>query len=122
MKTGFIYSPNSQNAKSQYIGSTTQSLNVRLSKHKNAHKKYKAGTKNATRTTSFEILSQPDCEITLLSQIEFENRTELYKAEQAILERERQGELRVVNKNNAFSELKGGDYLRQWNLNRKKLN
>ena len=119
MNTGFIYSLNSQSAKSQYIGSTTQPLSIRLSKHKNAYKGYQAGTKNVYRISSYEILSQPDCEIKLISKVEFENRTELYKAEQEILEREKQGDFRVVNKNAAFSKLKKNDYLRQWNLNKK---
>jgi hypothetical protein len=62
-----------------YIGSTTLTLDLRLSNHKSHYKLYING--HANYLTAHEILKHPNVRITLIENYPCTNREELYKRE-----------------------------------------
>lgn len=74
-----IYKITSDQTPDIYIGSTTQTLNIRLSKHKNDYKRYLKGKYHYV--TSFNIVKYPNCKIDLLELCDFETKEELRKRE-----------------------------------------
>ena len=75
-----------------YVGSTTQSLSSRMSKHRSNHKGYLAG--KYRYTSSYKLLEQGDCHIILLENVSCANKEELHAAERRWIE-----QLACVNKN-----------------------
>lgn len=63
----------------QYIGSTIQKLNQRLSQHKNQYKRYVKGLRHYM--TSYEIIKNNDYSIELIEEVEYDNIIELHKIE-----------------------------------------
>lgn len=76
---GKIYIIKSKQSDKVYIGSTTQSLNVRLRCHKKDYKLYLEGKRSFL--TSFEIIKFEDCCIELLEEYPCENKNQLHKRE-----------------------------------------
>jgi hypothetical protein len=76
---GKIYSLRSFQTENIYIGSTTQPLKTRLSKHKNDFKRWQEG--NLSLITSYEILKFDDCYIELICECPCENKEQLQKKE-----------------------------------------
>ena len=74
-----IYKITSDQTNDIYIGSTTKSLNRRLSDHKYDYKRYLRGDYHYV--TSFEISKYPDCKIELLELCNFETKEELRRRE-----------------------------------------
>ena len=74
-----IYKITSEQTPDIYIGSTTKTLNTRLTRHKCEYRKYLRGKHNYV--TSFEIVKYPDCKIQLLELCNFETKEELRKLE-----------------------------------------
>jgi len=89
MKIGRIYKLSCLEHDFIYIGSTTLSLNQRLSSHRSMAKRYLDGRKNIY-ITSIEIVKHPSCKIELLEELEFENRKDLNKRERFYIEQEKQ--------------------------------
>jgi hypothetical protein len=90
--TGKIYSIRSFLTDKYYIGSTTQPLSKRLSKHKGNYTLWlKDKTRPRSYVSSFEILKLNDAYIELIENIKCENKEELHK---------REGELIREHKNN----------------------
>lgn len=81
-KNGKVYIIYSENAKLGYVGSTIQSLECRLMKHKTDMAGY-FGLLNKTRNyrSSFEVLIYNDYKIILLEDFKCLNRRELEKRE-----------------------------------------
>ena len=75
-----------------YVGSTTQELNVRLSKHKSDYKRYLVG--NYHFVTSFKVLENNDFDIHLIRSYEFDNNIDLLAKEGYYVKK-----LNCVNKN-----------------------
>ena len=92
-KNGKIYTIRSFETDKYYIGSTTQSLSKRLSKHKNDYKVYLNGKFN--NITSFEIIKYDDCYIELLEAYPCKSKDELTK---------REGELIRLHKNDIVNK------------------
>jgi hypothetical protein len=63
-----------------YIGSTTKTLQQRLSNHKRHYKSYLAG-KSTNYMTSFKILKNDDYGIELLEEVHFQNKRQLHERE-----------------------------------------
>lgn len=78
-KIGRVYIMKSPNTDKVYVGSTTKTLNHRLSKHKGDYNSYKAGKK--TYITSIEILSKGDAYMEELETYEDITREELEREE-----------------------------------------
>jgi hypothetical protein len=78
-KNGKIYTIRSHQTGDIYIGSTTQTLTKRLSKHKNGFKRWKNG--KGHYTSSFEIIKYDDAYIELLELCPCDSKMELHKRE-----------------------------------------
>lgn len=74
-----IYCIRSHQCKYLYIGSTTQSLALRMAGHRAGYKKYLSNNKNFL--ASFHILKYPDAYIELVEKYPCEDRDELLKHE-----------------------------------------
>ena len=75
-----------------YVGSTTQELNIRLSKHKSDYKRYLVG--NYHFVTSFKVLENNDFDIHLIRSYDFDNKIDLLAKESFYIKK-----LNCVNKN-----------------------
>ena len=80
-----------------YIGSTTQTLAQRLSKHTSNYKQYIKT--NINHITSYEIIKLGDSYITLIEEHNFNNRQQLFK---------REGEVMKLNINNIVNMIIAG--------------
>ena len=89
---GKIYTIRSYLTDNIYIGSTTQSLTKRLSKHKADYKWFITG--NGNNVTSFEIIKFGDAYIELLEEFPCETKNQLCKREGELIR-----ENNCVNKN-----------------------
>jgi hypothetical protein len=78
--TSKIYKISSPQCEKFYIGSTTNTINIRLSEHKSNYKRY---IKNEIGgyLTSFEVVKFDDCIIELIKDVKCENRKELERVE-----------------------------------------
>jgi len=96
-----------------YIGSTTQTLAQRLSKHTNNYKHYLKNN-NTHYMTSYEIIKYGDFYITLIEECNFNNRQQLFK---------REGEIMKLNNNNIVNKLIAGRTDKEYyNDNKDKIN
>ena len=69
-----------------YIGSTTESLSRRMSKHRNKYKKYKdGGDKHATCYDMFDEYGIEHCKIELIEYCKCETKDELLRREGQII-------------------------------------
>ena len=82
--TGRIYKIKSPQTEKVYIGSTIQTLQNRLIKHKSGYKRYQSGKGN--NMTSYEILKHGDATIELIDEREYETMTELQYKEREYIE------------------------------------
>lgn len=80
-----IYKITSPNSNKIYIGSTCDDLNKRLTKHKGNYKTYLKG--NYNYVTAFEILKNPNAQITLLENYPCKNEKELHEREKKWIEK-----------------------------------
>ena len=78
-QNGKIYTIRSYQTDNVYYGSTTQPLNVRLSKHKGHYNRYQ--NEKYRYVTSFEIIKYKDCYIQLLENYPCNSKAELEKRE-----------------------------------------
>jgi hypothetical protein len=93
--TSKIYKITSPQCDKFYIGSTTATLNRRLSIHKSDYKRY-IEKNTGSCITSFEVVKFDDCIIELIKEVNCQNRKELAKIEgECILEYHD----RILNKN-----------------------
>jgi hypothetical protein len=76
---GKVYAIRSYQTDKVYVGSTTQSLAVRMAGHRRAHRRWKKNNKKYT--ASFDILELGDAYIELLETCPCETRAELNRAE-----------------------------------------
>ncbi len=76
---GRVYRIVSSECDGCYIGSTTEQLNRRLSKHNYDYKRYLAGKYNYV--TSFEVLKFVDAQIELIHEGVFDNKQDLEQFE-----------------------------------------
>lgn len=78
---GYVYKITSPSTDLVYVGSTTESLKRRLSRHKSDYKRYLKGKYHYV--TSFEIVKHGDAEISLLEEVlvEDEDPNRLHRAE-----------------------------------------
>jgi hypothetical protein len=67
-----------------YIGSTTQTLNIRLKHHKSDYKRYLKG--KFGHTTSFEIIKNNDYRIEIIKYVIYKDRIELHQRERYYIE------------------------------------
>ena len=90
---GRIYKITSNETDKVYIGSTTQTLNKRLSTHKGDYKCY-LNNNNLANVTSFEIVKYDDAKIELLIEKTFSSKEEMRRLEGCYIQKEDN----VVNK------------------------
>jgi hypothetical protein len=76
---GTIYKLTSPQTESVYVGSTTESIKSRMSKHKTNYKRYTNGKHNYV--SSYEILKHNDAIIELLEQKEYKDKKEMFERE-----------------------------------------
>ena len=76
---GKIYKIVSNNTNRQYIGSTCQKLNTRLSNHKNMNKLYKNG--KTTHCYSFDVIDDGNYKIELIEKYPCKSKKELTNRE-----------------------------------------
>jgi hypothetical protein len=76
---GLIYKIVSDSTDKVYIGSTTQTLQKRLKRHKSSYKGYLKY--NNEYISSYELVKYKNCKIELLEEIEFTDKRELLKLE-----------------------------------------
>ena len=93
-KNGKIYCIRSYQTDCIYIGSTTQSLSQRLSKHRQNYKVYNESKKTGFMS-SFKLLKYDDCYIELIENCPCESREELERQEGKII---RNTEEKCINK------------------------
>jgi hypothetical protein len=79
-QNGKIYMLTTQKNCKIYIGSTTQTLNKRFSKHQSKYRKWSDGS-DKEYITSYEILEYDDCKIELIEECPCNDKTEIYKRE-----------------------------------------
>ena len=92
--TGRIYKITSQFTDRIYIGSTTETLSHRLSRHKSRYKSVQAGKPDWCSTVR-ELIELGEVAIELLEEIDFTLKKELFVRERWYIE---QNKNRVVNK------------------------
>ncbi len=78
---GRIYKITSSECEGVYIGSTTQQLKTRFSKHKSDYKRYLDDRTNSNYMTSFEIIKHADAKIELIHEGIFKDKKCLEKME-----------------------------------------
>ena len=91
MMNGKIYVIKSHQTDDVYIGSTTNPLNCRLSKHKRHYKAFL--NEKYHYVTSFDIVKYDDCYIELLEDVTCQDKAELYRIEGRYIK-----EIKCVNK------------------------
>ena len=91
---GKIYKIISNETDEVYIGSTTQTLSLRLGGHKRNYKKYL--NNKYSYTTSYNILKYDDVKIILIEECPCDNREQLLKREQYYIDN-----MDCINKNRA---------------------
>ena len=79
MFQGRIYKIISPQTEKVYVGSTTDSINQRFSKHKCDYKRYQDG--KGKYITSYEILKHGDAVIELIEEKRYENRNNMIQRE-----------------------------------------
>lgn len=84
-QNGKIYSIRSHQTDIIYVGSTTQPLSKRLSKHRQNFNRWKNENKNKKYYTSFEILKYDDAYIELIEAYPCNSKEELEKREGEII-------------------------------------
>ena len=99
--TSKIYKISSPQCEKFYIGSTTETLNRRLSKHKADYTGYIKG--NRMNVTSFEIVKFDDAIIELIKNVKCESRKELERIEGDCIKEHHD---RILNKNVAGRTMK----------------
>jgi len=82
---GRIYKISSPHTTQVYIGSTTKSLNQRLSSHRTDYKRFCDGI-NTIHTRSFDVLKHDDVVIELVYEGLFDTRADLYRLEGATIQ------------------------------------
>ncbi len=82
---GRIYKITSSECEGVYIGSTTQPLSIRLSKHKHDYKRYLDGRTNSFYMTSYDIIKYSDVKIELIIEGIFDDRKDLCNIEGEII-------------------------------------
>lgn len=87
-----IYTIRSHQTDKYYIGSTTQSLSKRFSKHHETYASYLKG--KGGKTSSYDLLALGDAYIELLEEFPCENKEQLHKREGELI---RQHKAHVVN-------------------------
>ncbi len=105
-QNGKIYTIRTHKSDEFYIGSTTQPLTKRLSKHKTDYKEWKTGKRGYT--TSFKIIENGDAYIELLEECPCENKMLLQK---------REGEL--IRANNCVNKIIPGRTKKEYHENNK---
>jgi len=83
--TGRIYKITSAQTDKCYIGSTSKSINTRLSQHKYNYKEYVKGTR-PKNITSYEIIKYDDAIVELLEEKEFKDKKEMFGRERFYIE------------------------------------
>ncbi len=81
---GIIYKITCNETGEVYYGSTTQSLNVRISKHKSDCKRWKEG--QCHFTTSYNIIDRGNYSYSLIETVECEDRKQLEARERFYIE------------------------------------
>src|SRR3989338_541478 len=81
---GYIYKIASPQTNFVYIGSTTKTLDRRLSGHKSDYNSYLAGKHRYM--TSFEVVKFDDCKIEMIRLIYCETKTDLYRWEGQVIQ------------------------------------
>ena len=79
MMIGRIYKLTSPQTELVYVGSTTESIKSRMSKHKTNYKRYQ--DKKHNYISSHEILKHGDANIELLEQKEYKDKKEMFERE-----------------------------------------
>ena len=79
-QNGKIYMLTTQKNCKVYIGSTTTTLNTRLTEHSSSYKRWLCGY-HKNYITAYEVLEFDDCKIELIEEYPCENLTELHKRE-----------------------------------------
>jgi len=92
-----------------YIGSTTQTLAQRLSKHVGQYKTH-IKNNNTNYISSYEIIKYGDCYITLIEECNFNNQQQLFK---------REGEVIKLNINNVVNMFIAGRTKREYFIDNK---
>ena len=76
MNTGRIYKISSSCTTDTYIGSTTETLKLRLQKHEHDFQRHL--DERYHYQTSFELICQDDYRIDLLEELKFNDKSELF--------------------------------------------
>jgi hypothetical protein len=85
LKVGMIYKIIDNTNGNIYIGSTTKTLNRRLSSHKSEYNRYLNG--KSKYTTSFEIIKNNDYRIELIKFVIYKDKIELLQRERYYIEK-----------------------------------
>jgi hypothetical protein len=67
-----------------YVGSTTQTLSMRLTGHRKEYKRFKEGKRN--NVSSFDIIQQGNYDIVLIENVSCESKEELHRRERHSIE------------------------------------
>ena len=84
LQNGKIYKITSNSTDKIYIGSTCQSIETRFSCHKSSYKLFLNGRCN--KNTCYELIKLGDTIITLIEEIQYETRKQLYQRERYHIE------------------------------------
>lgn len=103
---GKIYKIISNKTNDVYIGSTIQSLSVRLAGHRKLYKSYLGGKSNYI--TSYDILKYDDVKIILIEECPCDNREQLLAREQYHIDN-----MDCINKNRAIILLSNKEYYKE---------
>ena len=117
-KNGKIYSIRSPHTDKVYIGSTTQPLFKRFSKHKWNYNSWKKGNSYEKKITSFDIFDYGDAYIELIEEYPCENKMLLNKREGEIIRSmECVNQVKNVGVNKRETKESLYEYEKEWRLN-----
>jgi len=121
MKTGRIYIIRSSCTSDVYIGSTDETLRIRLQKHENDFRSYL--NEKQHYMTSYELICQDDYRIELLEEMQFDDKSELVAIEQQYIMADPNAVNKNLSNNITPEALRMREYWRAYHIaNRERLN
>jgi len=121
MNTGRVYIIRSTCTSDVYIGSTEETLRLRLQKHEANFRKHL--NEKYHYCTSYEMICQDDYWIELLEEMQFDDKTELVAVEQLYINADPNAVNKYLSNNVTPRTLRTRDYHRAYRVaNRERLN
>jgi hypothetical protein len=119
LKVGKIYKIIDNTNGNIYIGSTTETLNRRLSKHKFDYNRYLNG--KYRHITSFDIIKNNDFRIELIKYVIYKEKIKLYQRERYYIENNKSINKMIPSRTEKEYRIDNKEYKKEYDKERKKI-